>query len=154
MSDVPCNGCTACCKHDDVFLRPGEDPRDYRVERVLDATKGEMGWRLQHKAKRDGGGCIYLGDGGCTIHDRAPAVCKQFDCRFVHAMLEELPRPMRRRLMHLYDSRGIYGPEVRAAAKARMDGFDMAAASAQLVEEMGSVDLDGPLSQFVREVIL
>lgn len=154
MSDVPCNGCTACCKHDDVFLRPGENPRDYLVERGWNALTGEAGWRLQHKSKRDGGGCIYLGDSGCTIHARAPKVCKEFDCRFVFTMLEELPRPMRRRLMHLYSDKGIYGPEVRAAAKARMAGFDLEAASAQLAEEMANVDLDGPLSQFVREVIL
>jgi len=154
MSDVPCAGCTACCKHDDVFLRPDENPRDYRVERAFDSMRGEMGWRLQHKPPREGGGCTYLGDGGCTIHDRAPAVCKQFDCRFVFAMLEELPRPMRRRLTHLYGSKSIYGHEVRAAAKARMDGFDFEAASAQMAEEIGAVDLDSPLSHFVRSNIL
>lgn len=152
MSDVPCNGCTACCKHDDVYLRPEEDPRDYLVEPGLNALTGEVGWRLQHKPR--GGGCIYLGDGGCTIHDRAPAICKRFDCRFAVAMLDELPRPIRRRMLRLYGSKGIYGPEVRAAAKARMDGFDFEAAGAQLAEEMGEVDLDSPLSKFVRGNIL
>jgi hypothetical protein len=27
------------------------------------------------------GECIYLGRDGCTIHDRAPAICRAFDCR-------------------------------------------------------------------------
>jgi Fe-S-cluster containining protein len=27
------------------------------------------------------GNCIYLGPDGCTIHDRAPAICRIFDCR-------------------------------------------------------------------------
>jgi hypothetical protein len=27
------------------------------------------------------GECIYLGQDGCTIHDRAPAICRAFDCR-------------------------------------------------------------------------
>ena len=25
--------------------------------------------------------CVYLGDAGCTIHERAPYVCRKFDCR-------------------------------------------------------------------------
>lgn len=33
---------------------------------------------LAHKAN---GECVYLGKKGCTIHDRAPIVCKAFDCR-------------------------------------------------------------------------
>ena len=27
------------------------------------------------------GDCVYLGEGGCTIHDRAPSACRDFDCR-------------------------------------------------------------------------
>jgi hypothetical protein len=27
------------------------------------------------------GNCIYLGPDGCTIHDRAPLICRMFDCR-------------------------------------------------------------------------
>lgn len=27
------------------------------------------------------GNCVYLGEGGCTIHDRAPVICRVFDCR-------------------------------------------------------------------------
>jgi Fe-S-cluster containining protein len=34
--------------------------------------------QLAHRANGD---CVYLGDNGCTIHDRAPTVCRLFDCR-------------------------------------------------------------------------
>lgn len=32
-------------------------------------------------AKGTEGNCIYLGADGCTIHDRAPFICRIFDCR-------------------------------------------------------------------------
>jgi Fe-S-cluster containining protein len=32
-------------------------------------------------SQHDNGDCVYLGDGGCTIYDRRPAVCRGFDCR-------------------------------------------------------------------------
>lgn len=32
------------------------------------------------KLNKDGS-CHYLGPDGCTIHDRAPAICRVFDCR-------------------------------------------------------------------------
>jgi Fe-S-cluster containining protein len=25
--------------------------------------------------------CVYLGAGGCTIHGKAPLLCREFDCR-------------------------------------------------------------------------
>jgi hypothetical protein len=32
-------------------------------------------------ARHANGDCVYLGEFGCTIHDRAPYECRQFDCR-------------------------------------------------------------------------
>jgi Fe-S-cluster containining protein len=29
------------------------------------------------------GDCSYLGESGCTIHDRAPVMCRVYDCREV-----------------------------------------------------------------------
>ena len=31
--------------------------------------------------RRSNGDCIYLGPKGCMIHDRAPVMCRSFDCR-------------------------------------------------------------------------
>ena len=72
---VPCNGCTACCRKDAVPLDPGEELR-YRSE-----LAGPR-WILAHKPNGD---CVYLGDGGCTIHETKPNACRWYDCRKVVA---------------------------------------------------------------------
>jgi Fe-S-cluster containining protein len=36
--------------------------------------------------QRADGGCVHLGDRGCTIHEHRPAVCRSFDCRAFAAM--------------------------------------------------------------------
>jgi hypothetical protein len=48
-------------------MRTGQDGKQYAVGRVLN--------------RKPNGDCIYLDDNGCTIHDRAPKVCREFDCR-------------------------------------------------------------------------
>ena len=77
---VPCNGCTACCQQDVVFLHPeyGDVLADYQTIPMTHPLTGRPGHRLAHRPQ---GGCIYLGDTGCTIHGKAPAMCKEFDCR-------------------------------------------------------------------------
>jgi len=40
---------------------------DGRVQRIL--------------CRKPNGDCIYLIDGKCSIHGRAPKVCRDFDCR-------------------------------------------------------------------------
>lgn len=73
---VPCNGCRACCRREHVVLSPerGDDVLEYHTVSV-DGGTARM---LDHKLSGD---CVYLGDDGCTIHDRAPWACRQFDCR-------------------------------------------------------------------------
>lgn len=66
---VNCGSCQACC-HNEVVL-VDEEPADYEVD-LRDGI-----WFLKH---RPDGGCIYLGETGCTIYERRPAICKAFDC--------------------------------------------------------------------------
>lgn len=72
VADVPCGDCRACCRHDRVMLGREDDPRSYR-------------WHLEggHAVldRNADGTCVYLGERGCTIHHRAPAICRRFDCR-------------------------------------------------------------------------
>lgn len=70
---VPCGTCTECCRGDAIFLHPecGDDPSTYETEEY----EGRL--ILKHKPNRD---CIYL-DGGCTIHERRPVICREMDCR-------------------------------------------------------------------------
>jgi Fe-S-cluster containining protein len=71
---VPCNGCRACCRHELVVVVPeaGDDPASYDTEVIQGLTV---------LRQRPNGDCIYLDNLGCTIHDRAPAICRRFDCR-------------------------------------------------------------------------
>lgn len=74
MADVPCNGCTACCRGP-IVLQPahGDDPRQY-------VTEHHPKWGLKLIEHEDGT-CGYLQAGKCTIYHNRPAVCRAFDCR-------------------------------------------------------------------------
>ena len=78
MTHVPCNGCTACCKGQRIILTKADRGEKYRIAPTIKGNDGKTQWMLQHKPNGD---CIYLGDSGCTIHDRAPKACRDFDCR-------------------------------------------------------------------------
>lgn len=90
---VPCNGCTLCCRLDLIVLHPerGDDPARYLTEPMEHPMTGKTVHVLKHGPD---GWCIYLGQNGCTIHDRAPAICREFDCGQAWAMV---PRAERRR---------------------------------------------------------
>jgi len=72
---VPCNGCTLCCRGDMVRLLPGDFPSEYQTE-PHPLFPGQL--MLAHKPN---GNCVYLGKGGCTIHETKPIMCRTFDCR-------------------------------------------------------------------------
>lgn len=76
MANVPCNGCTACCKGQRIILGPDEE-HGYRFE-FTRRGDGLVEMMLAHKPNGD---CIYLGQHGCTIHGQAPHACREFDCR-------------------------------------------------------------------------
>lgn len=63
-----------------LMLHPelGDDPKQYLTEPCINPITGKPGSMLRHK---EDGGCVYLGESGCTIHGRAPAICRKFDCR-------------------------------------------------------------------------
>ena len=72
FSNVPCGSCKACCKSDRIMLGPTDSREAYRWHRdgahdVLD--------------RKENGECVYLTDTGCGIHEKAPDICKRFDCR-------------------------------------------------------------------------
>jgi len=75
---VDCGPCTACC-HLGVYLLPWDDPSQYQTE-----ADGKL---LKRGAD---GGCVYLGETGCTIYDRRPLACRTFHCgKFVARMSAE-----------------------------------------------------------------
>jgi len=92
---VPCGTCRACCRHEAVWLveEEGDRPADYLVKTVDLGEQLGIVYALQQKPNGD---CIYLGEAGCTIWDRAPVVCRAFDCRGWARKLFELGRSGRK----------------------------------------------------------
>lgn len=78
--NVPCNGCTACCRGELILLHPenGDDVSLYETMDVKNPLTGIASKALTHKPNGD---CFYLAANGCTIHDTAPVICRKFDCR-------------------------------------------------------------------------
>jgi hypothetical protein len=88
VAEVPCNGCTRCCQTNDLILVKedfGDDPDSYET------APAPIGFGYERMvAKAPNGDCIYLRRGvGCTIWERRPAVCKDFDCA---GLAKALPR--------------------------------------------------------------
>jgi len=75
---VPCGDCHLCCRMmTPVLVERGDDPAQY--DTALCLTPGKEPYLILNR--QDNGDCIYLGEHGCTIHARAPWVCRTFDCR-------------------------------------------------------------------------
>ena len=72
---VPCNGCTLCCQGDAIRLTEEDNAEDYLTEPHSYIPGALM---LAHKPNGD---CIYLNETGCSIHNRAPSLCRSADCR-------------------------------------------------------------------------
>lgn len=113
---VPCNGCRACCKNESVVLYPeyGDDVGSYETMPALGPTVEALGLENRVMLKRKpNGDCHYLNETGCTIYDRAPAMCQEFDCRKWYLKFN---RQVRKRL----ERQGYIGKELMDAARARI----------------------------------
>jgi hypothetical protein len=82
VRQVPCDGCTLCCQGDAVRLEPEDNAVDYQTEPHPYIPGALM---LAHKPN---GECVYLTKSGCSIHDRAPALCRIADCRSLAVRLD------------------------------------------------------------------
>lgn len=71
-ASVPCGSCRACCRHDRVILGPRDDPRAFHWHL-------EGGYPVLDRLPN--GDCFYLDGQGCSIHGRAPEICRRMDCR-------------------------------------------------------------------------
>jgi Fe-S-cluster containining protein len=112
MSEVPCGGCTECCRSNQgLFLHPeqGDDVESYRFRTTAD-REGNPVFLLATTAA---GACVYLGSSGCTIYERRPLLCRSFDCR-KHYLI--LPRQDRDNLVRL----GLSSRAVFNAGRARV----------------------------------
>ena len=105
-SEVPCNGCSACCRSV-VAIQPerGDNPADYECAINIDTSAPNRARTFSLNRKPDGS-CYALRNGRCTIWDKRPYICRAFDCRKLWVMLT---RPERQRLIRdRYFSRDIF----------------------------------------------
>lgn len=103
-ADVPCNGCRACCKQDQIFLH--------------DEEAGRFAWHLEGGRKvldrKANGECAYLTTAGCGVHESPPDICKRFDCRVLFLLTGKATR--RQRVVQNPTMRAVY-----EAGKKRLD---------------------------------
>ncbi len=93
LPPLKCDGCRACCLNEQAWIRPdmGDDPSLYETVTV--------GARILIAKKPGSKACRYLGSSGCTIYERRPWVCRNFDCRkYMLMKLAGTNRPERRAL--------------------------------------------------------
>lgn len=79
-NEVPCGDCHRCCRMM-TLLRPdkGDDISQYvTAQWYRDGINRPPVMILDRLPNGD---CAYLGEHGCTIHDRAPYECRMYDCR-------------------------------------------------------------------------
>jgi Fe-S-cluster containining protein len=93
-----------CCKGQPVFLLPGDDAVALKAVPDTIGQTGRRGMRLPQKANEE---CAYLGDGGCTIYEMRPTVCRGFDCRDHYYK----PAAMRRKI------EALFGPDDMAIVR-------------------------------------
>lgn len=94
---IDCDGCTACCRKECVILTEQDDAGLYETIDVIHPLTDEPAKAIPHA---DDGACIYLGEAGCTIYDRRPAICRAFSCvGWVAGVLAVTTRAERRRDM-------------------------------------------------------
>ncbi len=93
-SDVPCDGCTACCTSSQfVHIAPDEDDALAHIpgELLFPAPGLPRGHVLMGYDEQ--GRCPLLTDGGCSIYDHRPRTCRTYDCRVFPATGVELDDP-------------------------------------------------------------
>jgi len=85
-SDVPCDGCTACCRSSQ-FIHIGPDESE-----TLARIPGELlfpapGWPRGHLVLGydERGHCPMLIDDRCSIYEHRPVTCRTYDCRIFAA---------------------------------------------------------------------
>jgi Fe-S-cluster containining protein len=81
-SDVPCGGCTACCRSFQfVHIDPDEIDAIAHIpaELLFPAPQRPRGHLVM--GYDDEGRCPMLGKSGCTIYEHRPRTCRMYDCR-------------------------------------------------------------------------
>ena len=85
-SDVPCDGCTACCESSQfVLVEPDEHDARAAIpaELLFPAPGAPKGYSLLPYDEH--GRCPMLRDGACSIYEHRPRTCRAYDRRVLAA---------------------------------------------------------------------
>ena len=90
-SDVPCDGCTACCRSRQ-FIHIGPDESDARAHVPAELLFAAPGLPAGHvlMGYDERGHCPMLVDDRCSIYEHRPRTCRTYDCRVITAAGVEL----------------------------------------------------------------
>lgn len=94
-SDVPCNGCTACCTSSQfVLIEPDERDALNHIPAALlfPAPRRPRGHVVLGYDER--GHCPMLVDGRCSIYEHRPRACRTYDCRVFPAAGIDADQPV------------------------------------------------------------
>ena len=82
QSDVPCDGCTACCSSSQ-FVHIGPDETDTLAHIPAELQFPAPGRPAGHVVLGydDRGCCPMLNADGCSIYEHRPRTCRAYDCR-------------------------------------------------------------------------
>lgn len=89
--DLPCGDCRRCCTDWQVVGVTKQELRRFAFDVEPIPAHIDQTFMARFAAilrRRENGDCVYLGDRGCTIHERAPHVCRVFDCRMMFVLWE------------------------------------------------------------------
>jgi len=85
-SDVPCGGCTACCRASQfVHIEPDETETIARIPRALLFPAPGLPAGHLVLGYDDRGHCPMLVDDACSIYQDRPRTCRTYDCRIYPA---------------------------------------------------------------------
>jgi uncharacterized protein len=81
-ADVPCDGCTACCRASQ-FIHVGPDEVDARSHIPAELLFPAPGLPPGHHVMGydEQGHCPMLVEDRCSIYDHRPRTCRTYDCR-------------------------------------------------------------------------
>ena len=85
-ADVPCDGCTACCRASQfIDVEPDEAAALARIPKALlfPAPRRPAGHKVMGYDER--GWCPMLTEEGCSIYEHRPRACRTYDCRIFAA---------------------------------------------------------------------
>lgn len=91
----------------------GDDPARFVTVPFTNPVTGKRALRIPQMPNGD---CYYLDEGGCSIHDRAPVVCREFDCRRFVTIFEALPAAQRKQ----FRDAGLIDDATLAAGRLRI----------------------------------